>query len=461
MGLIYPKGRTDIVRSRFVRSPPPLFPVSALTTDADALMNPENQLKRRGAELHRASQIQKLALSSSSSSTKNVGPALLSHVDNLTFGPEAEQFEAVKKFTESSQGELVGALIAAGVDGVEVQSLHDREGMRHPNLGATREPGPDVDSEWRMVPLAPPPVVAILRSSSDASKFFGVLTSSVAQCQTLLRQKLANQLSVASDRTLLATDPIVVTFSEALLQQSLPPGLAMKFVVMIAQAGALRLPFDISLSIHDKYNHLVGNNQTYVPSILGSSSFACDVIMNKMGLPHGDVRSSPLGLAFHRDKGFFTSYREALVFAERCDELTIYTPGVKTMVDMTLSLLHDVFDAQWAHNKSETANYTGVGPTLLSFTAPRVTSAGSISPGKAEGSAWSLNDEYFSDRLDLLSTTAISRVAISGGISLGASSIAAHRTSPSITTAAVNYSHPWTVAGATASKFGIHPECIG
>ena len=115
---------------------PRLPAVPVLSIDKDALTSPENQLKRKGAELHRASHIQKLTSSASSSGVKHVGSALLSHVDDLT-GPEAEQFEEVKKFLENNQGELVGALIAAGVDGVEVQNLLGEEELRYPNLEAT------------------------------------------------------------------------------------------------------------------------------------------------------------------------------------------------------------------------------------------------------------------------------------------------------------------------------------
>ena len=140
----------------------------------------------------------------------------------------------------------------------------------------------------------------MLRSSSDANKFFGVLSSQVAQCQTLLRQKLASQLSLASGRTLPVTSPMIVKLSEALLQQWIPPGMAMKFVVELQRLNVLRIPFDISISTHDKYNHLAGTDQTTVSSILGSSSFACDVIMNT--LLRGDLRISPLLLAFQSDK---------------------------------------------------------------------------------------------------------------------------------------------------------------
>ena len=78
-------------------------------------------------------------------------------MDDLT-GPEAEQFEEVKKFLENNQGELVGALIAAGVDGVEVQNLLGEEELRYPNLEATLGRDPGAGSEWVAVPLAPPPV---------------------------------------------------------------------------------------------------------------------------------------------------------------------------------------------------------------------------------------------------------------------------------------------------------------
>ena len=312
--------------------------------------------------------------------------------------------------TSRSHDVVLRGLAAAGVETAYLP----------PSVGAA-----DARPEEVQIPKLPHAALVVLRCTSVAERLSAVLPPLVSEGQRVLRDVISEELSYLSGNAMSVLDDRVKSLAGSLTGRVMEPG---ALTLFLSQARESQLPFNIKAVEHNNYLHVTDGQSAPATSILGSSIHSNRAIMEACATEETSeyaTRISLFRLAFGAELGYLREWSKLLEFAQQVDLRSTYVEGLISMVDMALTLLHDVWDAFQTALTLEAAEFSGVGVGDLNFNAHSLYGQGFMSLGSATGSIWSKSD--YAQRYEMMGSSSTMRVVQAGGGVLRSGSVAAFR----------------------------------